>query len=129
MGGRTSAFQVVFFLLCVSLHRPHGLARHTSPPFVVPSEDYSHEGGLGARLFREGRRTEDAQQSRKKKTMKTHTQIKSGLGSRSAQLSSNNTGSSRNLQVAPQSAAAPVEKKDNRLPIDGEARKKNRTLP
>ena len=61
----------------------------TSPPFVVPSEDYSHEGGLGARLFREGRRTEDAQQSSKKKTMKTTSQKNnSGLRARSAQLSS-----------------------------------------
>ena len=44
-----------------------------------------------------------------------------GLGSRSAQLSSDNT-----------STTAPVaqpEKKDNRLPIDSEARKANRTLP
>jgi hypothetical protein len=83
-------------------------------PLVVPSEDHSHGGGLAAPLFREGRRTEDAQQSRKKKTMKTNTKNQIGLGSRSAQLSSNNTES---------------QKKDNRLPIDTEARKKNRTLP
>lgn len=62
--------------------------------------------------------------------MKTNTQNKSGLGSRSAQLSSNNTAA-----AATPSAAAPVDgksgsdKKDNRLPIDAEARKKNRTLP
>ena len=57
--------------------------------------------------------------------MKTNTQkSKSGLGSRSAQLSSNNTAAAE----AP-GAVAPVEKKDNRLPIDTEARKKNRTLP
>jgi hypothetical protein len=55
--------------------------------------------------------------------MKTNTQNKSGLGSRSAQLSSNNTSSEA------QSAVAPVQKPDNRLPIDTEARKKNRTLP
>jgi hypothetical protein len=42
-----------------------------------------------------------------------------GLGSRSAQLSSNNTAA----------AEAPAQKPDNRLPIDAEARKKNRTLP
>ena len=54
--------------------------------------------------------------------MKTNTQKKSGLGSRSAQLSSSKT------PEAP-GAVAPVEKKDNRLPIDTEARKKNRTLP
>jgi hypothetical protein len=57
--------------------------------------------------------------------MKTNTQkSKSGLGSRSAQLSSNNTAAA----AAPR-AVAPVEKKDNRLPIDGAARQKNRTLP
>ena len=82
---------------------------------MVPPEGYSHGGGLAAPLFREGRQTEDAQQSRKKKTMKTTSQTNnSGLGSRSAQWSSENN-------------QAP--KKDNRLPIDTEARKKNRTLP
>ena len=73
-----------------------------------------------APLFREGRRTEDAQQSSKKKTMKTNNKKSvQGLGSRSAQLSSNNTAA----------AEAPAQKPDNRLPIDAEARKKNRTLP
>ncbi len=48
--------------------------------------------------------------------MKTTSQkTGSGLKSRSAQLSS--------------STPAQPEKKDNRLPIDAEARKKNRTLP
>ena len=47
--------------------------------------------------------------------MKTNTKNQIGLGSRSAQLSSN--------------TPAQPEKKDNRLPIDTEARKKNRTLP
>ena len=56
--------------------------------------------------------------------MKTNKQTKSGLESRSAQLSSNNTAAA----VAP-SAVAPVAKQDTRLPIDSEARKKNRTLP
>jgi hypothetical protein len=56
--------------------------------------------------------------------MKTNKQTKSGLESRSAQLSSNNTAAA----VAP-SAVAPVAKPDTRLPIDSEARKKNRTLP
>ncbi len=52
--------------------------------------------------------------------MKTTSQkTGSGLKSRSAQLSSSST-------PAAQSA---VEKKDSRLPIDTEARKKNRTLP
>jgi len=54
--------------------------------------------------------------------MKTNTNKKSGLGSRSAQLSSSKTPEALG-------AVAPVEKKDNRLPIDTEARKKNRTLP
>jgi len=91
---------------------------------VAPSEEHFHGGGLAAPLFSEGRRTEDAQQSRKKKTMKTNTKKQSGLGSRSAQLSSNNTAAAEG-----KSAVVPVEKKDNRLPIDTEARKKNRTLP
>jgi hypothetical protein len=55
--------------------------------------------------------------------MKTTSQKNtSGLGSRSAQLSSTNTAEA---QTAPAAAAKP----DNRLPIDTEARKKNRTLP
>ena len=55
--------------------------------------------------------------------MKTTSQKNnSGLGSRSAQLSSTNTAEA---QTAPAAAAKP----DNRLPIDSEARKKNRTLP
>ncbi len=54
--------------------------------------------------------------------MKTTSQKNnSGLGSKSAQLSSTPTPT-----AAPQ---AQPEKKDNRLPIDTEARKKNRTLP
>jgi hypothetical protein len=56
--------------------------------------------------------------------MKTYTKNQIGLGSRSAQLSSNNTAAAE----AP-SAVAPVEKKDNRLPIDNAQRMKNRTLP
>ena len=57
--------------------------------------------------------------------MKTNTQNQKveELGSRSAQVVPTNT------NTEAQSAAAPVEKKDNRLPIDAEARKKNRTLP
>jgi hypothetical protein len=56
--------------------------------------------------------------------MKTNQKNQIGLGSKSAQLSSTNTPET-------QSAVAPAqpEKKDNRLPIDTEARKKNRTLP
>jgi hypothetical protein len=55
--------------------------------------------------------------------MKTNTNNQnSGLGSKSAQLSSTET-------KAPESAVAPVAKPDNRLPIDTEARKANRMLP
>jgi hypothetical protein len=56
--------------------------------------------------------------------MKTNTNNQIGLGSKSAQLSSTNTPETPSA-VAP----AQPEKKDNRLPIDTEARKKNRTLP
>jgi hypothetical protein len=56
--------------------------------------------------------------------MKTNTKKSIGLGSRSAQLSSTDTNT-----PATAGAVAPVAKPDNRLPIDGEARKKNRTLP
>ena len=57
--------------------------------------------------------------------MKTTSQKNnSGLGSKSAhQLSS------KQITAAPEGAAAPVAKQDKRLPIDAEARKKNRILP
>ena len=55
--------------------------------------------------------------------MKTNTKKQIGLGSRSAQLSNNKS------NAEAQSAVAPVQKLDNRLPIDTEERKKNRTLP
>ena len=94
-------------------------------PLVVPSKDYSHGGGLGLPLFHEGRRTEDAQQSRKKKTMKTTSQKKnSGAQGQIRTVDQTNT--------APQAQAvgtAATDKRDSRLPIDTEARKKNRTLP
>src|SRR5215831_17345156 len=66
----------------------------------------------------EGRRTEDAQQSRKKKTMKTTSQ-------------KNTTGTREQIRtVEQQTKTPPVEQKpDTRLPIDTEARKKNRSLP
>jgi hypothetical protein len=89
---------------------------------VAPSEEHFHGGGLAAPLFREGRRTKDAQQSRKKKTMKTNQKNQIGLKSKSAQLSSTNNNT-------PEAAGAVAPKPDNRLPIDTEARKKNRTLP
>jgi hypothetical protein len=113
------SFQVRLFLLTVSLHRPHCVTEKPARPLVAPSVEHFHGGGLTAPLLSEGRRTEDAQQSSKKKTMKTNTKKQIGLGSRSAQLSSNNIAA----------AEAPAQKPDNRLPIDAEARKKNRTLP
>ena len=100
------------------------MASATEParPRVVPSEDHSHGGGLGLPLFHEGRRTEDAQQSRKKKTMKTTSQKKQvGLGARSAQSSSTDNST--------EAKAPETQRQDTRLPIDSEARKKNRTLP
>jgi hypothetical protein len=58
--------------------------------------------------------------------MKTNKQnSKSGLGSRSAQLSS--TAVENNAASA--AVAAPVERKDSRLPIDREQRSQNRKLP
>ncbi len=93
-------------------------------PLVVPSKDYSHGGRLVAPLFSEGRETADASQFSKKKIMKTTKKLNEGLLADTA---------NRVQSTAPeaQSAVAPaaVEKKDNRLPIDTEARKKNRTLP
>jgi len=63
---------------------------------VVPSEDYSHGGGLAARLSREGRQTEDEQQRTKKKTMKTNNaNTKSGLKNRSEQLRTSQTAGNR----------------------------------
>ena len=56
--------------------------------------------------------------------MKTNQKNQIGLKSRSAQLSSTNTPETQSA-VAPAAAVKP----DNRLPIDTEARKKNRTLP
>ena len=87
---------------------------------MVPSEDHSHAGGLGLPLFHEGRRTEDAQQSRKKKHMKTTSQ-------------KNTKGTPGQIRTVEQQATAPqaqaTDKTDSRLPIDTEARKLNRTLP
>ena len=90
MGQRSWLFSGPFSLRSlpgICLVRPHGVATTNQPAprgalwRLLPR---GRAGGL--RFFREGRRTEDAQQSSKKKTMKTKTQIKSGLGSRSAQL-------------------------------------------
>jgi len=65
-------------------------------------------------------------QSRKKKTMKTNTQTNEG-----AREQIRNIEQSQTNTAAPEGAVAPAqpERKDNRLPIDSEARKANRTLP
>ena len=57
-------------------------------------------------------------QSRKKKTMKTNTQINEVAREQI-----------RNIEQTNTNTEAQTERKDNRLPIDTEARKKNRTLP
>jgi len=117
---RQLRFQVRLFLHPSSSSQSpcHGLAQDTSPPRTVPSEAYAHAGGLGARLFREqGDRRMRGKQSRKKKTMKTTSQKKSNRLPQESKQS----------QQAVSTAA--TEKKDSRLPIDAEARKKNRTLP
>ena len=59
--------------------------------------------------------------------MKTSSQNQSELGSRSAQSSSTNQNTAAaQAQTGGQSG---TDRKDNRLPIDTEARKANRTLP
>ncbi|TAK99638.1 MAG: hypothetical protein EPO07_10690, partial [Verrucomicrobia bacterium] len=94
-----------------------------------PSEEHFHGGGLAARLCSEGRRTEDAQQSRKKKNMKTTNQnTKSGAREQIRTVEQNNTNTAE-AQSAVAPAPEQTAKKDNRLPIDSAARKANRTLP
>ena len=96
---------------------PNTPARHCA----APSEDYFHAGGLEARLFREqGDRRMRGKQSRKKKTMKTTSQKKSNKLPQESEQSQ---------QAAAQPTSTAQPKPDNRLPIDSEARKKNRTLP
>lgn len=63
-------------------------------------------------------------QSRKKKTMKTNTQINEGTREQIRNIEQSNTNTEAQSATAPQ-----AERKDNRLPIDSEARKANRTLP
>jgi hypothetical protein len=85
---------------------------------VAPSKDCFHGGGLAVPLFSEGRETADANQFSKKKIMKTTKKLTKGLLADTA---------NRVQSKAPEQSA--VEKKDSRLPIDADARKKNRTLP
>ena len=65
-------------------------------------------------------------QSRKKKTMKTNTNPESGAREQIRNTEQNNTNTA---PAEAQTAQTQPEKKDNRLPIDAEARKQNRTLP
>lgn len=83
-----------------------------------------------ARLFREGRQTKTNSRAQKN-TMKTNKQInKTGLESQSEQLNTNsNTSKTAETPKADGQSGTDTEKKDNRLPIDSEVRKKNRTLP
>ncbi len=119
---RQLRFQVRLFLLAYFFLSPSRRRRTHQPARSWRLLKSTSTGeGWRLRFFREGRRTKDAQQSRKKKTMKTNTKNQIGLKSKSAQLSSTNTNTAAAGAVAP--------KPDNRLPIDTEARKKNRTLP
>ena len=62
--------------------------------------------------------------------MKTNQQNQdSELKSRSAQLSSTETNTEAQSAPAQTGGTSGTDRKDNRLPIDSEARKKNRTLP
>ena len=65
-------------------------------------------------------------QSRKKKTMKTNQNTESGTREQIRNIEQTNTDTAE-----AQGAVAPAQeqKPDNRLPIDSEARKANRTLP
>jgi hypothetical protein len=136
-----------FFLTLRFSPSPSRPRRKSSPPTrgdLLKTTSTGEGWRLGFK--REGRRTEDAQQSRKKKTMKTNTQ-KQNEGTRE-QI---RTVEQSNTNTAAQRAAAPAQKQDttirdseqrdlgqpssgglgkpHRLPIDTEARKKNRTLP
>jgi hypothetical protein len=103
---------------------------------VVPSEDYSHgQTRIPQPKICEGRRTEDAQQSSKKKTMKTKTQKNQMKGTRE-QIRTVEQPVCTGTTTAPSAPAqTQPEKKDTRdgrgnlPPIDTEARKKNRCLP
>ena len=111
------AFSAPAFLSVALTASPIASAR----PLAAPSKDYFHGGGLAAPLFREGRQTEYAQQSSKKKHMKTTSQKKSNRLPQESEQSQ---------QAAAQPTSTPqAERVDTRLPIDTETRKKNRTLP
>ena len=125
---KTVCYSNPFFLNTRLLLSPSWLRPNTpARPLVVPPEGYSHGGGLGPQLFHEGRETADASQFSKKKIMKT-----TKANNMKGLLADTANQSSAIPQSAPQAQAvstAATVKEDTRLPIDSEARKKNRTLP
>ncbi len=100
------------------------LGRFTGGTTWFPSEDYSHCPPRLAAFFSEGRRTEDAQQSRKKKTMKTNKKQIEGTREQIRTVEQNQNG-----KTETPTAQAPEANTEKRLPIDTETRKKNRSLP
>ena len=123
---KTVCYSNPFFLNTRLLLSPSWLRPNTpARPLVVPSEAYAHGGGLGPQLFHEGRETADASQFSKKKIMKTTKTSTKGLLADTANQSSATT-----APAAPKAQpVGPTGTVDTRLPIDTEARKKNRTLP
>ncbi len=108
-------------LFMASSKTPARLARFPLKPTPM------QEGrGLGC-FMKQGDRRMTGRQFSKKKHMKTTSQKNTETGSLKNQSNQSST-----PQAAAQTATAPQaqpEKKDNRLPIDTEARKQNRTLP
>ena len=124
IGQRRCVFQGRFFLrvwsaLTLALTAS---AWDTNPPLVVPSEDYSHGGGLEPPLFGEGRGTgrHSHTQSRKKKPMKKTNK----LNQSSVPVQHSHTEKTPEAK-APQATPA---RTDERLPIDHEQRQANRKL-
>ena len=126
---RRPTFSSPFFSSLRFYPSPSRPRRKTSPPLTVPSKDYSRGGGLAARLNREGRRTEYAQQIRKKKTMKKNTKQIEGTREQIRTTDQQTpTAAAPAAAAAPAPAAAPTPHTDTRLPIDTDARKANRSL-
>ncbi len=68
-------------------------------------------------------------QSRKKKTMKTNKKNNEGSPEQSRNIEQNQNRKTETPTAQAPSVSTPEAKQDNRLPIDTEARKKNRSLP
>jgi len=68
-------------------------------------------------------------QSRKKKTMKTNTNTQSGAREQIRNTEQNNNNTAAQTAQTQTGSPSGSDKKDNRLPIDAEKRKANRTLP